>query len=337
MLKMRELLCNKRCKLLCYGCAAHYLNKVEEKATAEKIIDKAVAVHKHMRNVHIAHGMLSELGGRHPQLPNDTRWNSQIACLETYVHNHNLYVIIAKKLKGQGAAMPDNIYKIINDFGMTWQITNHLELLKVFGIALDRLQADDCYLAESVHIWLRMIHDEKLESFHDLIKARMDACLEPFHYLAYMTDLRYTNEADDILSQEVKDSVFEWLDDYPGASEAGWQGYLLSFQLQDSTEQDTFPKHLFKTQSSARNFPGKKWWAIMANSTTDDELVEFCKFIGGLHHCPASSASLERWFSTFGFVWDKTRNRLGADKAMKLVKMRRYFKSEQDKNQKSQH
>lgn len=71
MLKMRELLCNKRCKLLCYGCAAHYLNKVEEKATAEKIIDKAVAVHKHMRNVHIAHGMLSELGGRHPQLPND--------------------------------------------------------------------------------------------------------------------------------------------------------------------------------------------------------------------------------------------------------------------------
>jgi len=35
--------------------------------------------------------------------------------------------------------------------------------------------------------------------------------------------------------------------------------------------------------------------------------------------CPASSASVERVFSTFGLVHNKLRNRLGVERAAKLV------------------
>ena len=33
-----------------------------------------------------------EKGGLMPQLSNDTRWNSQLGCIKTYISNHSLYV-----------------------------------------------------------------------------------------------------------------------------------------------------------------------------------------------------------------------------------------------------
>jgi len=45
---------------------------------------------------------------------------------------------------------------------------------------------------------------------------------------------------------------------------------------------------------------------------------------------PASSASLERIFSTFGHVWSKQHNGLGPDKAEKLVKAYRYLHHENE-------
>jgi len=51
----------------------------------------------------------------------------------------------------------------------------------------------------------------------------------------------------------------------------------------------------------------------------DNAAKEFCKFMVQLHSCPCSSAGIERWFSTVGFIWSKIRNRLGADKAKKLA------------------
>jgi len=50
----------------------------------------------------------------------------------------------------------------------------------------------------------------------------------------------------------------------------------------------------------------------------------------GLHSAPASSASLERIFSTYGHAWSKQRNCVGPDKAEKLVKAYRYLCHDND-------
>ena len=50
----------------------------------------------------------------------------------------------------------------------------------------------------------------------------------------------------------------------------------------------------------------------------------------GLHSCPASSAGIERWFSTVGFIWSKTRNNLGVDKAQKLATVYRALRPAND-------
>ena len=58
---------------------------------------------------------------------------------------------------------------------------------------------------------------------------------------------------------------------------------------------------------------------------------DFCRFFGSLLSCPPSSASIERLFSTFGIVWTKLRNRLGNEKAGKLVKVHRYLRQQSSK------
>ena len=106
----------------------------------------------------------------------------------------------------------------------------------------------------------------------------------------------------------------EWLEEF----DADLFSSYIYFQLKDET---LYPKILFT--DNMKNILPRKWWLFVKNKASkpgDDQQVKFAEFMVSLHSCPSSSASLERWFSTFGFVWSKTRNRLGHEKAMKLVK-----------------
>jgi len=47
-------------------------------------------------------------------------------------------------------------------------------------------------------------------------------------------------------------------------------------------------------------------------------------------HALASSASIECIFSTYGLVWSNIRNSFDAEKAEKLVKISRFYRSEDD-------
>lgn len=64
-----------------------------------------------------------------------------------------------------------------------------------------------------------------------------------------------------------------------------------------------------------------------ADKIESAQFSEFCNYMVNLFSCPSSSASLERIFSTYGLVWSKLRNRLGAEKAEKLVKVYRSLKA----------
>jgi hypothetical protein len=50
-------------------------------------------------------------------------------------------------------------------------------------------------------------------------------------------------------------------------------------------------------------------------------LIDFCTLMIKLHSCSATSAGIERTFSTFALIWTKLRNNLGVDKVLKLVQI----------------
>lgn len=85
-----------------------------------------------------------------------------------------------------------------------------------------------------------------------------------------------------------------------------------------------YPSSIFTTEL-LESMSAHKWWALMSTRTADTEFKEFCQIIAKLHACPASSAGIERIFSTFGHVWSKFRNKLGIEKVFKLVTIYKYL------------
>ena len=78
---------------------------------------------------------MKEKGGRIPQLPNETRWNSQVACVETYVTNYQVHL----EIQGEHSDVPANIGKIVDNVGIYREAQNLLALLKLLEAALDKV------------------------------------------------------------------------------------------------------------------------------------------------------------------------------------------------------
>ena len=82
-------------------------------------------------------------------------------------------------------------------------------------------------------------------------------------------------------------------------------------------------------------FSPTDWWKVVmkkASRLNRQSTVKFATFMMGLQSCPTSSAGIERWFSTVGFVWGKTRNRLGMKKAEMLAACYRALRPSRHRN-----
>ena len=97
----------------------------------------------------------------------------------------------------------------------------------------------------------------------------------------------------------------------------------MTLQISDN---DYYLKSMFLPNVTDVLSPSK-WWKIMAKAAekaTTPLNQEFSKYMAVLNSLPASSASVEHLFSTFEYLQNKVRNRLGNDKTEKLVKCHIY-------------
>ena len=313
MKKMKRLLTEKNPKILAWGCQAHMLNLLEKDICDESMLEKINDVSKYFSNVHRAHGLLKEKGGNMPILPGETRWNSKIDSCESYVKNHAVYSEVIDEIEDT----PTNIKRTIDNIAFKRRVAKYLENMKKFQITLDKLQADNCNFSDCISLWGELMTNEDLSEYERHVQRRFHDSYEPFFILAYLTDPK--NKDNDTLVSEYIDETEEWLLSYDSEMMASY----VKYQLKDKS---FYPDYLFTekmTQMGPRN-----WWKFLNQKAKNDhDQLKFTTFMVDLHGCPASSASLERWFSTFGLVWSKIRNRLGHGKAMKLVKIYRSLRS----------
>ena len=100
---------------------------------------------------------------------------------------------------------------------------------------------------------------------------------------------------------------------------------ILQWKLRDDNEA-VFPKRMLTIDMNPSNF-----WSIIEkrNCKSGEAMLPagFADHLRKLHFCPASSGGIERIFSAFGLVWSAVRNRLGAEKAQKLVRVYRFYKN----------
>lgn len=299
--------------IITYGCSAHYLNLLEKVVSPPTVMKHVVEVQKYFRNHHQPHAWLKEKGGVMPQIPNDTRWNSQNACMSTFTKNFYKYVEISSEHK-----VPDNISKTLNNIHLYKEVAELQKQLAHVSDALDKLQSDSATLSSATDTWNELLKSETLAPHKDSIKSRMKEAVQPFFDVANLMD---PNSAGVNLNAEEEDQAEEWIK----VHKPHFLPYILAFRIQDS---DIFPSSMFepKVVSMYKQNPGK-WWMLMEHRTAKKGTLPsgFCQYFKDLLSCPPSSASIERIFSTFGHVWSKLRNRLGVE-ATRLVKIYRHLR-----------
>lgn len=321
MVAMRKQLTENYPDIVAYGCSAHYMNLLEEKVNNKQVMSQVVHVQKYFRNHHRAHGKLKEKGGNRPIIPGETRWNSQVDCLQSFLNNLPFYMAI----RSESAIAGDNIVDTItaskiDNVMIRIEASNLLKVLKKFGVALDKLQSDDCHLSDATHIWFQLAADEELLEYRQAILDKMKVALQPFHILAYITDPKYEDYWKKAITCTDESNAEKWLVDHN-------RDFLETFLMYRLKDTNVFPSYMFDFDTF-KNMSASDWWRVISEKAgrNDKISVGFTKLMVNLHSCPASSASIERWFSTVGFVWSKVRNRLGVEKAQKLSTIYRHLR-----------
>ena len=300
--------------LTVYGCSAHWLNLLGQDITPSQVINQVVEVNKYLRNHHVPGALLSEMSGSvKPQLPNDTRWNSQLKCIETFIRNRPFMMIIVAQNED---LIDTRIRNLIHNVGLFNEVKNLQSQLQPVSVALDKLQSDTSTIADSCEICLDLLQSPSLAPYSDKVRHRFRQAMTPTHYLANLLhpmyrgkklDSDHTNSAQEILLEIDVDSVPE----------------LLNFML-DSLP---IPKTLVHESVISKTKP-KVWWSSIERSNSVNKTL--CQLAMKLLSMPSSSASLERVFSTFGVIQTKLRNRLGQQKAAKLVFCYRFLRGKEN-------
>ena len=292
-----------------YGCAAHYLNLVEGEVSPKTVLAQIIEVQKFFRNHHQPSAWLIEKNGDKPQIPNSTRWNSQDACVETFLNNYQKY----HEICSEHPEVDRNIFKIINNAAIHIESMHLQKQLKVVSKCLNIMQKDNCNIGDAVHAWLELMKSPVLDPYKSVVKKRFNQCITPLHLVAYQVHPKYKGEG---LSQEQDQAAANWL------KEIGKEALIpviLSLSINDN---ETFPSTLLETKV-IETFSAVKWWRILKTKLRSNSLSilneEVCDFILTICSLPASSASVERTFSTFGTIHTKLRNRLGNKTTEKLV------------------
>lgn len=301
MAKMRAALKADDPELTVYGCSAHLLNLLGEDLTPKDVMTHVKDVNKYFRNHQKPSAWLNAIDGSvKPQLPGDTRWKSQLLCVETFTKNRPYYLQICEENECE---FDRNIIHKVQDYNIYRNAKDLAAQLQPIAVALDTCQSDQTSIADACHVWLSLLENPVLSQHRSAIDRRFKQAITTEHLTAYKLHPKYLGEK---LSHEQSQIVSEYL---LGKSEVNAE-VLIAFEAKSAP----FPAHYFTEKG--RQVPPTTWWKGAKNSAVPSVFVDTAI---NLLSCPCSSASIERVFSSFGAVHSKVRNRLGNDKASKLV------------------
>ena len=187
------------------------------------------------------------------------------------------------------------------DYNLYRQAKELAEQLRPIAAAIDRAQSDSAGLADTCDIFLDLLEDQNLKPHQKEVEKRFKQAIQPCHLTAYMLHPAYQGKR---LTTDQREVANNWL----LQKNPEYLGTAIAFQSQDAP----FPPSYFK----ATNLPPMTWWKALSFIALP---TGFLDLMLQLHSASASSASIERIFSSFGLIHNKVRNRLGVEKATKLV------------------
>ena len=301
----------KKCKsqledshpVITYPCSAHVADRLAKDVDTSDVKSHIVQIAKYFKRHHLPNAWYKQEGGKALSLPIDIRWNSVNDCMQAYVDN---WATLVKVVESHPEEIDSEICEKILDITLKRQAMDYLSKMKPIAVALDRLQADKCHLADAVVIWKELAGRFDDMSLSDCMKldSRMKIALTPAHFLAYLLDPRYYGSPH-LSSEEIEKAMNYLAEHHSSALPA-----VINYRAMSSP----FGSYMFKPEVLRVTDP-LAWWQSQA-SMLDKHILSL---VEQLFTARASTAGIERIFSTFGLVHSKIRNRLQTEKAGKLV------------------
>ena len=301
MAKMRQGLKEDNPNITVYGCSAHMLNLLGDDVTPAPVIKHVKEVNKYFRNHHKPSAWLKDCPGSvKPQLPGETRWKSQMTCIDTFLTNRPFYMQICDHHEDEIDAAISKKVRDVNIF----RNARDLKLqLKPIADAIDVCQSDNTSIADACNVWLELSEHKDLQPHKTVIDRRLKQTLTAEHFVAYKLHPTYKGE-------KLTDDQLQIVHDYLTERDPEYIATLIAFEGKAAP----FPAAYFKESATA--IRAVTWWKGIQMYKVPTPFAELAIH---LLSAPSSSASIERVFSNFGVIHTKLRNRLGNEKASKLV------------------
>jgi uncharacterized protein YuzB (UPF0349 family) len=312
MTKMREELEKDESgvDVLTYGCSAHILNLLAKDLQIVGVKEHVVEIIKFFRNHHLPRAYLAAEGkGPGLVLPQDVRWNTLCDCLESFIKN---WPVLLKICEDHRDVIDTGIRNKVTNLAIKRNAEDLLKILKPIAVALDKIQKNSCTISDALVIWKDL--EKNLLNLLDVkgkreFSKRYKMALTPAHFLASLLDPRV---AVGTLSAKESEAGLEFAQEkYAGTS-------LLSLIIKFQARAEPFNGAMFAKEAVA-SVTAVEWWQSFKAMKKDACTTREMECIVQLMTAVASSAGVERVFSTFNLVHSNVRNRLGIEKAAKLV------------------
>lgn len=223
-----------------------------------------------------------------------TRWKAERDELKCFLNNIHFMRQAADDLTTN--LLQTNLINRLRDDKLVEMVQHEVEKLDPICCFIDAVQSRDCNLAEATHNWLQL---KPIPQHHcDWLKRDEMICVLPA-LIAYCLHPTLKGQ---LLSQgqkmKVEVAIYE-----NGRGEQTLVSYK-KFQQGEGLFGDT----------DAIVLKPVEYWELMAV-----ESINLSKIALTYVSLPASTASLERIFSMWAFVHDKSRNRLTNERSEKLL------------------
>ena len=288
------------CSIATYGCSSHIANLLAHDLDIPNVKSHVVQIIKYVRNTHLPAARYKEAGGKKLIMPVETRWNSVYESLESYLQNWPILASIMLDEHVTSKIMNMNIKSNAKDLA---------NRLKPVSIALSNLQSDKCKISDAVKIWknlflelAQILPEKEVEN----VKKRYDQAITGYHLLAYLLDPHFQKDVENMPEDEECKAMSLAEEEYPE---------VIPIILKLKAKAYPFDKAYLFESSVISHLTPCSWWRALKGNIDISVIEDICGLLNGV----ASSASVERIFSTFGLVHSKLRNRLGIEKAGKLV------------------
>lgn len=312
MKKMRDEIGLDNDNLITYGCSAHILNLLAKDFSSnwDNIIQHVLQIVKYFRNHHRPKSWYINAGGSSLILPQEVRWNTMCGCLEAFLKN---WVIIYQVCEDHSDEIDENVRSKVINIQIKKSVEEVLKIFRPIAIALDKVQSNSCKIGDAVIVWKKLENElipELTLAQKKKFEHRYNMALKTEHFAAFslMPSTFYGIEK---LTDAEINGAMTFMEDKFSLS-------FIPMFMKFRSKMSPFDGPTIKEQV-VTNMSAYEWWKSFKDIFPGVITALDFDLISQLTTAIASSAAVERNFSTFGLVHTKLRNRLGVDRAAKLT------------------